>query len=237
MNINYYDFLEIDSNATQEEIKKAYRKKAVKLHPDKGGNEKDFSLLNEAYQVLSDEEARRIYDATGKSIHNPIEIEEEANSLLVGVFDQTLDYEPEDFKYGLLDYIKEDIESRLVARKRDVKILEKAMSKLERMLNKIKRKTKDEEGGNIFNQHIKSKIKTKQQDLSLAHLDIKIIKESLRLLDDYECEKDKSTLFGRLAIPRPDLEEHKKIRTVRGMPIVRDEDVEEQGKVENEKVS
>lgn len=60
---NYYDILKIKSDATQDDIKKAFRELAKKLHPDKGGNEDDFKELNEAYENLSDENKRKEYDA------------------------------------------------------------------------------------------------------------------------------------------------------------------------------
>lgn len=67
---DYYDVLEISKSATPEEIKKAYRQKALKFHPDKNpGNaeaEKKFKEISEAYEVLSDEKKRQIYDRHGK---------------------------------------------------------------------------------------------------------------------------------------------------------------------------
>ncbi|ACF12532.1 heat shock protein DnaJ domain protein [Chloroherpeton thalassium ATCC 35110] len=70
MNRNYYDILGVQKSATEEEIKKAYRKLAVKYHPDKNaGNkeaEENFKAVNEAYEVLSDPEKRKMYDRFGK---------------------------------------------------------------------------------------------------------------------------------------------------------------------------
>lgn len=63
--MNYYDILGVDKGATQEEIKKAFRKKAVEHHPDKGGDETKFKQASEAYEVLSDEQKRRDYDTFG----------------------------------------------------------------------------------------------------------------------------------------------------------------------------
>ncbi len=66
MNKDYYQILGIAKTATEDEIKKAYRKLAHKYHPDKsGGDEGKFKELNEAYQVLSDKSKRSSYDRFG----------------------------------------------------------------------------------------------------------------------------------------------------------------------------
>ena len=68
---DYYDVLGIDKSSTQEEIKKAYRKLAIKYHPDKNPNNKTaedrFKEAAEAYEVLSNTEKRSRYDQFGHS--------------------------------------------------------------------------------------------------------------------------------------------------------------------------
>ena len=68
--IDYYKTLDITKNATDAEIKKAYRKLARKLHPDLNPDDKEadakFQQLNEANAVLSDPEKRKKYDKYGK---------------------------------------------------------------------------------------------------------------------------------------------------------------------------
>jgi len=59
---DYYKILGINKNATAEEIKKAYRGLAMKHHPDRGGDEKKFKEIEEAYRILSDPAQKANYD-------------------------------------------------------------------------------------------------------------------------------------------------------------------------------
>lgn len=68
---DYYKILGVPRNAQQDEIKKAYRKLARKNHPDAGGDEEKFKEINEAYEVLSDEKKRKLYDQYGTASGNP----------------------------------------------------------------------------------------------------------------------------------------------------------------------
>lgn len=62
----FYELLGVDKKATTEEIRKAFRKKALKEHPDKGGDPEKFKEVTGAYEVLSNPEKRQLYDDYGE---------------------------------------------------------------------------------------------------------------------------------------------------------------------------
>ncbi|KAJ3681844.1 hypothetical protein LUZ60_014417 [Juncus effusus] len=88
-NTKYYEVLGVPKTASQDELKKAYKKAAIKNHPDKGGDPEKFKELAHAYEILSDPEKREVYDEYGEDalkegmggggsgFHNPFDIFEQ----------------------------------------------------------------------------------------------------------------------------------------------------------------
>lgn len=76
MGIDYYNVLKVGRNAGEEDLKKAYKKLAMKWHPDKNNSnnkteaEAKFKQISEAYDVLSDPQKRQIYDLYGEDALN-----------------------------------------------------------------------------------------------------------------------------------------------------------------------
>ena len=60
--MDYYDTLGVSRNASQDELKKAYKKASMQHHPDRGGDESKFKEINEAYSTLKDPQKRQEYD-------------------------------------------------------------------------------------------------------------------------------------------------------------------------------
>jgi DnaJ-class molecular chaperone len=65
--MDYYKVLDVNNSSSAEEIKKAYRKLSMKHHPDRGGNPEEFKKINEAYQILGDQDKRKQYEMRNNS--------------------------------------------------------------------------------------------------------------------------------------------------------------------------
>ena len=70
-NKTLYEILDVDKCASSDDIKKAYRKKALRWHPDRNNGDKEaetmFKEISKAYQILSDVDKKRTYDLTGST--------------------------------------------------------------------------------------------------------------------------------------------------------------------------
>ena len=85
-----YERLGLTKDADANQIKKAYRKIALKSHPDKGGDAEEFKLYAEAYAVLSDPDKKRVYDSTGDADLTDMDIEEYMSSGVLEEFFQEM---------------------------------------------------------------------------------------------------------------------------------------------------
>lgn len=113
--MNYYEILGVEKTASQEDIKKAYRKLAIKYHPDKSKEEnaeEKFKQISAAYDILSDPEKRKLYDSgrlRGNSSHtehyqNPIDIMD-----IMDIFDFNFNRKP----HGNRPTVGDDIYSKI----------------------------------------------------------------------------------------------------------------------------
>lgn len=81
-----YKVLNVDKKATKAEIKKAYRKKAQRTHPDKGGTDEAFAEVNWAHTLLIDDDRRAHYDSTGSDRGNQSEREQAIYQNIYAIF-------------------------------------------------------------------------------------------------------------------------------------------------------
>lgn len=185
-----YKTLGIEKDATQDQIKRAYKRKASKCHPDKGGDKIEFQKLQNAYSILNDERKRLYYDQYGIEDSLP-DLDQEALKELSFIFSDLLDnMDFEQIKnVDIIDVIKKQIEENIKKSKVVLAINNKQISKFEKVETKMSKDYK-----NIFANVINNKIKKAKSDNLMINRKIELCDKILLLLKEFEFSYEKKDL-------------------------------------------
>jgi len=134
--MDLYEILEIKPDATERQIKKAYRHKAKKHHPDVGGDIHKWHMISTAYQVLIDSRRRKLYDEQGITDKQSKNVEEEARSALHAYVVMACDsYQP---GLNIIERIQQMLMESGQNIKREIRKMEKEHEKLEGIFTRLK---------------------------------------------------------------------------------------------------
>lgn len=174
MEDDLYEVLGVSKDASQEEIKKAYRMKASKQHPDHGGDAESFKMITLAHSVLSDPAKRSYYDQTG----SPRDPKDDVASTIASLV-------PEAFLQDRIDPIRwmciqiDEKRSEIRAMKR----------KIESTLNKVRAKVKKFEDAN-----------EKTKNVAAKSLILQVLKTNIEELERNLVDCEKKIEFGDAAM-------------------------------------
>lgn len=132
--MDLYGILGVNKAASQEEIKSAYREKAKKHHPDKGGDPEKFRQAQIAYDTLSDDQKKSDYDQ-GKTAQP----DDPALTFLSSLFFKVISENEEVEKVDLFKLIHKDINGKLYSLYVDKKNLKRQIKKLNKIRKRIKK--------------------------------------------------------------------------------------------------
>lgn len=162
--INPYEELGLPSDASEEDIKNAYRNKAKKHHPDKGGSKSKFALISAAYDILKDSKKRSYYDNYGAEKPSYTANEQLAVSIFNQLVEGILDVDADVILYK--DIISE-MNNFVEVKKNMVEQLRSRSKVSLNNINKIKK---------IFKKRLKHKKKKAKTNLFIAVVDARIKK-------------------------------------------------------------
>lgn len=183
MSADHYATLGVPKEATDAQIKKAFRRKASKAHPDRGGDGEEMAELNAAWACLSDPIRRKQYDETGVDTEAP-SVENAGEAMLRGVFDGVLTQSIDTVNIvARVRAILLDEASKMLQQSSQIAQATRALNKAR---NRVKKKSR--EGVNLYHQLIDSKLRTLAAGRLETDQRMAALKEALRLLDDYEDE-------------------------------------------------
>lgn len=191
-NVNHYETLGVAHDASADDIKRAYRRKAMEHHPDRdGGSAERAAEVNEAYRVLSDPELRARYDATGSATAPPSRDEKVLEGLL----------------HLFRNALKKDLGDPVTALRQDlVNAKEKARNaaaacdrRIERLKSLQGRLTRKGDKPNHFAAIINDELLVAEKDRDhQAEMGEQVV-EALRMLSEYSVKgMDDMTMFFEL---------------------------------------
>lgn len=185
MSKSLYDKLGVQPDATEGEIKDAYRRAAKDTHPDTGGDQKAFEEINTAYLVLSKPASRKRYDETGDiDGPEPDNADTRAMSNIAGALEAFLEQDKRDpATIDLPKAITEMFEKNIAMQTDAIKKAEKAKARLERIHKRFKRKNP---GANLFHRLIQHKMQGITLSIIAANEMIADCKRAIEILADYE---------------------------------------------------
>ncbi len=194
--VDLYKVLDVPIGADKATIRKAYRNKSKKAHPDGGGTPEKFALVKTAHDILTDDSRRDHYDRTGEFT------EKEPDNVLAEVIkfismaldmvlykahqNHSLDYITSvDVVGNMVNEIK-DFHKEAEAKERE---MNKGIAVNQKLLKRFKRKHKSNEP-NLFEAMISSRIRSFQEQIAGQKKIVETSKRALEMLSEYEFEKD-----------------------------------------------
>lgn len=186
-----YEKLGVAVDATAEQIRKAYRKRAKETHPDAGGKAEEFQELRRAMVVLTDPDKRKRYDETGEEDTSGLDVvEQKARAHVAGMIAQALDQSDGNKVYE--DIFQAIITQTIIPAKAK---LANERARIERRLlhhvKFMKRVKRKKPGANMIEAMVKAMDHSARQALARNAEDIQINARVLEIMSEYEFEADK----------------------------------------------
>ena len=182
--MDLYQELELPQDCSFEEIKQQYRILARVHHPDMGGDPEKFKKIKLAYEVLSDPVRRTEYDKTGNT-QKSIDIRHRAMSDISQMFFRMMPHFNPRGQGNILFDIKKEIQDSKQAIKTDMEICRTFITNLELAKTKIRKKTDNIEGDNIFLGFIDKQLESRNVELSNFKNRIEVLDDMIKILEEY----------------------------------------------------
>jgi len=180
-----YDILGVESNATADEIKTAYRTLAMKYHPDRndGIDATEFTEATKAYKILSDPEKREEYDKTGYTKDNIHDTMEVAVEILQNWFRNCLN-DDDALKNDVIHRLRAMGESNIGQCKQRIVLTNKKIKKLRKVIKRLK--YTGNSSADYLSLVIQDIINTLTRNMTQANYQISVIKLIFQMLGFYE---------------------------------------------------
>jgi len=186
MKKNLYDKLGVKKNATKDEIKSAYRKKAKENHPDKGGSKEEMTELTICYSILSSDDKRKKYDETGSTdTANPFE--QRFYAFVNQIFIAIIEGNENPYGVDIIDMFK--IKTRNIIETLQSNIIDSGQkkTKYENVLGRLTTK-----GNDSIMMIMNTQIESCTHNINQLKEEIEFLKQAQVVIDHYNYNYDKN---------------------------------------------
>jgi curved DNA-binding protein CbpA len=188
-----YRVLGVERSATQQDIQRAYRRKAKSSHPDGGGSVEAFGELATAYAVLSDADRRERYDRTGEvELPKPDNRDGNAVEIIAQKLGMMIHAEQDVTVLDLDALLEQTIRDDIDARKASNSSLKRAIQRVTRLRERVKRKTNGE--ANMLAKVLDWHELSARTQIAKNEDAIRSMERALEILEDYSFMEDLSSV-------------------------------------------
>lgn len=178
--MSHYDTLDVMRDASPEQIKKAFRRKASKAHPDREGGHAVMALINVAYETLSDPVKRARYDQSGQDNLVP-PLDHRAMEVIMQMFAQLIQRAPE--HEDIIELLKTSIRQNQDGMERKIKEHKSEIAAFGKRLQRLKHKGK---GRNFIADFIDQRVRQIGDQISQIEDSLTLGHRAVQLLQDYQ---------------------------------------------------
>lgn len=184
MGDNLYDILGVDKDATDEEIKAAYRNKAKKNHTDVGGDNDKMVAITKAYSVLKDPKKKEHYDNTGQEQLDGFD--KRFRAFIQEIFIKIVETDTVDVEHmDLIDLFKQNLGGML---SNGQNLLNKTERNLKKMRSALERVTAEKDSAIL--EVMNGNVQRLEKEINLIELDIEFVEDCLEVLNSYHYKFD-----------------------------------------------
>ena len=199
MKKEYYATLGVGEDATQEEIKAAYKSQAQRKHPDKGGSAEEFKQLQEANNILSNEGQRARYDNGEEVSQREATMAEKTRSQLAALFEAHV--QQADDHVDLIQSIRTSLEAGIFKMQQEIAKADQFIKQMNHVPARVKYKG---EGTDMFHAFTSAKIAKATENKRSIEGSLEVMEATKPLLDEYECSVEEggvATLYRSYGSP------------------------------------
>ena len=179
--MTYYEILGVERDATFKEIKQAFRRLSMRIHPDRGGTTEEFQEAKMAYECLSNANRREAYDRTGNDSGEVVDTASKARAALAELFSQVITNPPQNM--DIVDAAKKFLHGKVKELDKELDKSVRDEAKFMKMAGKAVKKGK---GVNILKAVIEERVKVVARHRASIEENTILAKMCLEMVEDYE---------------------------------------------------